>query len=98
MELQDLKSPETTGFIETLDKLTEMLRTALSHRTPHFNGEKYLTTNDLKELLHMSERLLQNYRNDGTLPYIKISGKILYKESDALKLLQDNYIDNFSKQ
>ena len=39
----------------------------------------------------MSERLLQEYRNEGSLPYIKISGKILYKESDILKLLEDNY-------
>ncbi|MEC5396072.1 DNA-binding protein, partial [Bergeyella sp. RCAD1439] len=34
---------------------------------------------------------LQQYRDDGFLPYIQIEGKILYKESDVLKILENNY-------
>lgn len=97
MELQDLKSPETVEFIETLDKLTGLIKAAFSQRTPHFNGEKYLTNKDLSRLLHMSERLLQDYRDTGKIPYIKISGKILYKESDVLKLLEKNYVEGYSR-
>ena len=92
MELQDQKSKETLDFIETLAKLTVLIKTTLSQRTTALNGEKYLTNKELSSLLHMSERLLQDYRDTGKIPYIQISGKILYKESDVIKLLEDNYI------
>ena len=32
--------------------------------------------------LRLSTRTLQEYRNSGTLPFYKIGGKILYKQSD----------------
>lgn len=91
MELQDMKSYDTVEFLETLDRLTELVKAAFSQRTPTLNGEKYLTNKDVEELLHMSPRLLNDYRMDGTIPYIKITGKILYKESDIIKLLEENY-------
>lgn len=97
MEVQDLKSPETIEFIGTLERLTELVRTAFSRRTPHLNGEKYLTNADLGKLLHMSERTLQGYRDTGIMPFIKISGKILYKESDILKLLEENYFPAYKE-
>lgn len=93
MEMQDMKSPETIEFIKTLDKLKELITNTLSQRTPKLNGEKYLTNNDLVRLLHISLRSLQEYRDTGKIPYIRISGKILYKESDIIKLLEANYYD-----
>ena len=91
MKLQDLKSKETVEFLETLNNLKGLITAAFSQRTPMRNGEKYLTVKQVTELLHISERLLNDYRMNGTTPYIKISGKILYKESDILKWLEDNY-------
>lgn len=91
MKLQYLKSKETVEFLETLNNLKGLITAAFSQRTPMLNGEKYLTVKQVTELLHISERLLNDYRMNGTTPYIKISGKILYKESDILKWLEDNY-------
>ena len=91
MKLQDLKSKETVEFLETLNNLKGLITAAFSQRTPMLNGEKYFTVKQVTELLHISERLLNDYRVNGTTPYIKISGKILYKESDILKWLEDNY-------
>jgi len=34
---------------------------------------------------------LQQYRDDGLLPFIKLERKILYRESDIGKVLEDNY-------
>ena len=95
MEVQDMKSHETVEFLASLDRLKELITDAFSRRTPHLNGEKYLTNKDLSRLLHLSERSLQTYRDTGVLGYIQISGKILYKESDILKLLEDNYIEAY---
>lgn len=96
MELLDLKSPETVEFISQLEKLTELIKTAFSQRTLNLNGEKYLTNKDLCELLHVSLRTLQEYRDTGKISYIQISGKILYKESDVMKLLEENYYPHYN--
>lgn len=92
MEIQDLKSPGTIEFVNKLSKLNGLIREALSQHTPHFNGEKYMTNVDICKFLHISQRTLQDYRDTGKIGYIQISGKILYKESDILKLLEENYV------
>jgi hypothetical protein len=97
MDIQDSKSPETVAFIKKLAELAELVKKAFSIRTPVFKGEKYLTNIDLCKLLHISSRTLQDYRDNGKIGYIQISGKILYKESDILKLLEDNYIPKYDK-
>lgn len=58
---------------------------------PPFNGERFLTDKDLSDLLKISRRCLQDYRDQGRIPYIQLGGKILYKVSDIEKLLEDNY-------
>lgn len=92
MEIQDFKSKETVEFIDTLSKLATLVKKTFAQRTLHLNGEKYLTNNEICEILHISQRTLKNYRDNRMLGYIQISGKILYKESDLMKLLEDNYI------
>ena len=56
------------------------------------NGEIYLSGEDVCKLLHISKRTLQQYRDDSILPYIQIGGEIIYKESDILTILEQNYI------
>ena len=34
---------------------------------------------------------MQDMRNNGVNPYIRLGGKILYRESDIQKILMDNY-------
>ena len=58
------------------------------------NGEIYLSGEDVGKLLHISKRTLQQYRDDNILPFIQIGGKIIYKESDILKVLEQNYVTN----
>ena len=62
-----------------------------------FNGERYLTDADLAEKLFVSRRTLQDWRNLGIIGYIKIRGKLIYRESDIRRLLRENYRDIFKK-
>lgn len=39
-------------------------------------------------VLRVSPRALRDYRNEGFLPYIRMKGNILYKESDIEKILK----------
>ena len=57
---------------------------------PVLNGERFLTDAELSERLKLSRRTLQEYRSNGKITYYQIGTKILYKESDIEKLLNDN--------
>ena len=58
---------------------------------PLLKGEIYLSGEQVCEMLHISKRTLQQYRDDGLLPFIKLERKILFRESDIIKVLEDNY-------
>ena len=38
---------------------------------------------------------MQQYRDDGLVSFVALLGKMLYKESDLLALLQQNYVPAF---
>lgn len=59
---------------------------------PYFLGEHYLSGEEVCEALHISKRTLQEYRDNQMIPYISLPGKMLYKESDILAFLEENYI------
>ena len=49
------------------------------------------TDKEVSQIMKVSRRTLQEYRNAMTLPYIHLGGKVLYREQDIQKLLADNY-------
>ncbi len=91
MEIKNRKSEEIITFFNSLDELLDCIKSALKNRAPALGGEKYLTNKDVGELLHISERTLQDWRDNRRIAYIQISGKVLYKESDIIALLDKEY-------
>lgn len=61
-----------------------------SYRPP-LDGEVYLTDKEVADLLRVSRRTLQEYRNERLLPYIILGGKALYPESGLREVLEANY-------
>lgn len=92
MEILDNKSNEIASFFTALDELLDTIGQALKNRTPHLNGEKYLMNKDVCQMLHISTRTLQDWRDTGKIPFIRIKGKILYRESEVLELLKSSVI------
>ena len=90
MEILDKKSTEIASFFTGLDELLNTIGQALKNRTPHLNGEKFLSNRDVCRMLHVSSRTLQDWRDTGKIPFVQIKGKILYKQSEVLKWLKDN--------
>lgn len=86
MDILDNKSPQIVSFFTALDELSATIQQALQNRTPHLNGEKYLANREVCQLLRISSRTLQNWRDTGKIPFIRLKGKILYKESEILIL------------
>lgn len=87
MDIMDNKSLQIGSFLTALDELSATIKQALQNRTPHLNGEKYLTNREVCQLLRISSRTLQNWRDTGKIPFIRLKGKILYKESEILSSL-----------
>ena len=46
------------------------------------------TDGELATALRVSPRALRDYRNEGILPYIRMKGNILYRESDVERVLR----------
>ena len=88
MEMLNRKSKEVDSFFTALDELSTIIQQAMKNRTPHLNGEKFLSNRDVCQILHFSSRTLQDWRDTSKIPFIQIRGKILYKESEILKWLE----------
>lgn len=79
------------GLFRTLDDMQVKIEKVVNNSCPVFAGERFLTDKELSCRLKISRRCLQDYRNQGRIPYIQIGGKVLYKISDIERLLEDNY-------
>lgn len=93
----DLLTNDTKEIIEQQEMITQLrsrIEEILKNYRPVMNGEIYLSGEDVCKLLHISKRTLQQYRDDKILPYIQIGGKIIYKETDILNVLEQNYLSN----
>ena len=74
-ELKEIKT--------SLDKITKPV--------PCHLAGTWLDGQDVLLLLHISKRSLQKLRDNGKLPYSRISGKFYYKVADIEQLLENNY-------
>lgn len=93
MDILDNKSPQISTFFAALDDLLSIIKQALQNRTLHLNGEKFLTNKDVCGTLHISSRTLQDWRDTGQIQFIRIKGKILYRKSEIVRLLEDSKSD-----
>lgn len=59
---------------------------------PKAMQKKYLKSAEVMEMLQVSPGTLQNLRINGTLPYTKIGGTILYEYDEIIQVLNDNRV------
>lgn len=78
------------ALYQRMEQAMERLGILVNEYRPVLNGERFLTDAELAERLKLSRRILQEYRSNGKITYYQIGSKILYKESDIEKLLNDN--------
>ena len=95
----ELITPENNervkSFFLSLDRLSSLMERLFASRKPTLGGEGFYTDEELSKKLKISRRSLQDYRNEGRIPYIKLGGKILYRASDIDKLLDEGYRESF---
>ncbi|MBB6681219.1 helix-turn-helix domain-containing protein [Aequorivita sp. 609] len=71
--------------LELLEEMKKVIQ-SLKPQEP----KKYLKSSEVMELLSISPGTLQNLRLNGTLPYSKIGGIILYEEKEIERVLEEN--------
>ena len=86
MEADDLQV-----VLSALEGVNRRIKEVAQTHKPLFDGEHYLTGKEVCERLYISPRTLQYYRDRKIIPYTQFAGKILYKASDLIKLLEENY-------
>jgi excisionase family DNA binding protein len=84
------------SFFLSLEQILDGIENMVDNNRPSLNGERFLTDKEVSERLKLSRRTLQEYRMEGKIPYYQLGGgKILYRESDIEKMLNDNYFPSF---
>ena len=86
-----MDTEDVTVLLQNVQKNSKWLSTFLESYSPPLDGERYLTDKEVSELLRVSRRTLQEYRNNRVLPFILLGGKVLYPESGLREVLETNY-------
>jgi excisionase family DNA binding protein len=94
-ELITMKTERIASFFKSLDRMLNGIENMVKNHKPTLNGERYLTDREVSARLKVSRRTLQDYRNEGRIPFIQLGGKILYRESDIQRVLDSGYRDAF---
>ena len=91
MDLITKDSETTLVLFSSLDRVLENVEHIVTNYRPVLNGEHYLTGEEVCQRLCISKRTLQDYRDTGLLGYVQLPGKIIYRESDIMNLLDKYY-------
>ena len=90
-EVFTMEDEPLATVVQNMRKGSKWLSAFLESYRPPLDGERYLTDREVAELLRVSRRTLQEYRNNRVLPFILLGGKVLYPESGLRELLEANY-------
>ena len=69
--MNELIMPHNVGVKNALENMKEILalyKNEIDNYRPLLDGERYLTDKEVAQILKVSKRTLQEYRNDGVIP------------------------------
>jgi excisionase family DNA binding protein len=92
--MNELITQQTEGVenaMQSLKDIESLFDKVTRNYRPLLDGEQYLSDVEVSHRLKISRRTLQEYRDNGTIPYFKLGGKVLYRESDLERVLQECY-------
>ena len=93
MEAVILTSEQYKELVVRLDKLNSTLES--NQKPPQ---ETFLDNQEFIQLMNISKRTAQTWRDEGIVSFSQIGSKIYYKMSDVQKLLNKNYKAAFSNK
>ena len=81
---------------EKLDRIEEKLRKF--DASEYFEKSKIMNTKETCELMHISMRTLQNYRDKRLIKFTQVGRKITYRMPDVLQFMDDCGIQPYKER
>jgi hypothetical protein len=97
-EVLDHRSQEMNELFSAIRTGCNKIFNYKKQRKPTLLGDTFMDNKEVCKMLGLGLRTLQDYRERGHIAYYKIEGKVLYKLSDVLKMLENNYFDAWGKR
>ena len=100
--MNELIMPHNIGVKNALENMKEVLalyKKVIGNYRPLLDGERYLTDREVAQILKVSRRTLQEYRNDGVLPYMLLGGnepELLCLQLEKLPLSAEHALEMVS--
>ena len=82
---------ESQAFQKLVDQLEAIQQKLNKEKSTTPLSDIWMDNQDVCELLHVSKRTLQHYRDSGKIPFSQIGAKIYYKASDIDEFLNNHY-------
>jgi hypothetical protein len=86
---------ESEAFKSLVHKIESIEAKTVTKQQPP--EHTWLDNQELCQLLKISTRTAQNYRDNGVLPYTQLGGKVFYRQSDIFRVLEENHSLNASR-
>lgn len=86
---------ELKSFYDDSLIILEIITRLKEECQPTLNGKRFYTDTQLSEILNVSKRTLQEYRDSGIISFYRLDGKILYSEDDVNEFLKSTYRPKF---
>ncbi|WP_289046300.1 helix-turn-helix domain-containing protein [uncultured Olleya sp.] len=93
MEAVILTKEQYNELVSRLDKLNSTIE---SNQKP--SKENFLDNQEFIQLMHISKRTAQTWRDEGKISFSQIGSKIYYKMKDVEVLLDKNYNKAFKSK
>lgn len=74
-EVMTRSSEWMSHIVSHLNRMVDDFERIVKNCRPMLGGERFLTDKELCTRLQLSRRTLQDYRNNGIIPYIQLGGK-----------------------
>ena len=87
----NMEADDMQVVLSAISSVSRRIKEVAQTHKPLFGGEHFLTGKEVCELLYISPRTLQDYRDRRIIPYTQVAGKILYKVSDLERMLKNSY-------
>ena len=95
MEYTPVSLDVITRLIRTLERIDAKLETKSKDQPL---SEIWLDVSETCQVLKVSKRTLQHYRDNGILPFSQISGKIYFRASDIDEHLKKHMVEAFASR
>jgi hypothetical protein len=88
---------ESETFKHLMDSI-EGLKKTIEEKESTNTSKEWLDNQDVCQILKVTPRTLQNYRDQGLIGFTSFNSKILYRKIDIDQFLMDNYKPPFKKK